>query len=143
MCLTNVFSCFIQVQYYLQLAQQNQQALQQTTQQPQATAIANNAIAGQQQTIQIVQGGGQIQTISVMPTTQLVAPQATAAQNPMAVANTPNTAQQAAPQLALQGLNIQQQQQAQQQQQQQQQLGGIQIVQQIVGPNGEIQQIPV
>ena len=31
----------------------------------------------------------------------------------------------------------------QQQQQQQQQSGGIQIVQQIVTPNGEIQQIPV
>ena len=82
-----------------------------------------------------------------MPGTQLVqaTPQAAAPANPIA---SPSTTQQPATQLALQGLNIQQQQQQQQQQQtqqqqQQQQLGGIQIVQQIVGPNGEIQQIPV
>jgi len=104
-------------------------------------------MGGQQQTIQIVQGGGQIQTISVMPATQLVqtTPQAAAAANPISITNSPNATQQPATQLALQGLNLQQHQQQQQQQQQtqQQQLGGIQIVQQIVGPNGEIQQIPV
>ena len=82
-----------------------------------------------------------------MPATQLVqaTPQAAAASNPISITNSPNATQQPATQLALQGLNIQQHQQQQQQQQQtqQQQLGGIQIVQQIVGPNGEIQQIPV
>ena len=81
-----------------------------------------------------------------MPATQLVqaTSQAAAAANPISITNSPNATQQPATQLALQGLNIQHQQQQQQQQQtQQQQLGGIQIVQQIVGPNGEIQQIPV
>lgn len=74
-----------------------------------------------------------------MPTAQIVqaAPQAPLAATPVAVASSPNAAQQ---QITLQSLNMQQQQQ---QAQQQQQLGGIQIVQQIVGPNGEIQQIPV
>ena len=135
------------MQYYLQLAQQNQQALQQATQQPQSASLGGGAIGGQQQTLQIVQGGGQIQTISVMPATQLVqaTPHTAAASNPISITNSPNGTQQPATQLALQGLNIQQHQQQQQQQQQtqQQQLGGIQIVQQIVGPNGEIQQIPV
>merc|ERR1711973_1081781 len=153
-----------QVQYYLQLAQQNQQALQQSTQQPQPTTLGNNTLlAGQQQSIQIIQGSNQIQTIGgvgVLPTTSLV--QATPA---AAVTNTTQSTNQQATQLVLQSLNLnsltaqqqlqqqqqhqqhqqqQQQQQQQQSQQQQQQLGsGIQIVQQIVGPNGEIQQIPL
>jgi len=81
---------------------------------------------------------------------------AATASTPVAVSNTATQNQQPA-QIVLQGLNIntvaqqqqqqQQQQQHQQQQQQQQQQaqlgGGIQIVQQIVGPNGEVQQIPV
>ena len=72
-----------------------------------------------------------------MPAAQIVqaAPQAQVAATPVAVTSSPSTAQQ---QITLQSLNMQQQQQAQQQQ-----LAGIQIVQQIVGPNGEIQQIPV
>lgn len=91
-----------------------------------------------------------------MPTTQLVqtgSQQATVQANSIAVANSSNSNQQTTPQIALQSINLQQQQQQvqqqqqqvqqQQQQTQQQQLGGIQIVQQIVGPNGEIQQIPV
>ena len=91
-----------------------------------------------------MQGGGQI--LSVMPPTQMVQAQspqqASVATAP--VANTSNASQQQQQpinqqqqQLVLQGINLQQQQQ------QQQQLGGIQIVQQVVGPNGEIQQIPV
>jgi len=128
-----------QVQYYLQLAQQNQQALQQSTQQPQ-TALTNNSslLAGQQQSVQIIQSGNQIQNIGgigVLPTTSM----ATAT-------NTTQSNNQQSQQLVVQGLNLNQQQQLQQQQQQQQQqqLGsGIQIVQQIVGPNGEIQQIPL
>jgi nuclear transcription factor Y, gamma len=140
------------VQYYLQLAQQNQQALQQAAQ-PQTTTLNTSALVGQQQTIQIVQGGAQIPTISVMP--QMLQASSTAnaatASTPVAVSNTATQNQQPA-QIVLQGLNIntvaqQQQQQHQQQQQQQQQQaqlgGGIQIVQQIVGPNGEVQQIPV
>jgi len=125
-------------------------------------------LAGQQQSIQIIQGSNQIQTIGgvgVLPTTSLV--QATPA---AAVTNTTQSTNQQATQLVLQSLNLnsltaqqqlqqqqqhqqhqqqqqqqqQQHQQQQQSQQQQQQLGsGIQIVQQIVGPNGEIQQIPV
>ena len=119
-------------------------------------------MAGQQQSIQIIQGSNQIQTIGgvgVLPTTSLV--QATPA---AAVTNTTQSTNQQATQLVLQSLNLnsltaqqqlqqqqqhqqqqqQQHQQQQQSQQQQQQLGsGIQIVQQIVGPNGEIQQIPV
>merc|ERR1711911_390767 len=113
------------------------------------------------QSIQIIQGSNQIQTIGgvgVLPTTSLV--QATPA---AAVTNTTQSTNQQATQLVLQSLNLnsltaqqqlqqqqqhqqhqQQQQQQQQPQQQQQQLGsGIQIVQQIVGPNGEIQQIPL
>ena len=132
---------FDKVQYYLQLAQQNQQALQQASQQPQATSLAAGTLAGQQQAIQIVQGGAPIQAISVMPTAQIVqTQQASVAAAPVTVASSPNPTQQQAAHITLQGLNMQQQQQ---QAQQQQQLGGIQIVQQIVGPNGEIQQIPV
>lgn len=132
---------FDKVQYYLQLAQQNQQALQQASQQPQSASISAGTLGGQQQAIQIVQGGGQLQTISVMPAAQLVqAQQASVAANQVGVSSSPNPTQQQATHITLQGLNLQQQQQ---QAQQQQQLGGIQIVQQIVGPNGEIQQIPV
>jgi len=119
-----------QVSYYFQLAQQHQQALQQsaggssqtTAQQPQPQ---------QQPQQQVVQAGasGGVQTITVGGNQQ----------------NQMTTQQQQ-----------QQQQQPQQTtpqviQLQPQQMtnsvgpppGGIQIVQQIVGPNGEIQQIPI
>ena len=73
----------------------------------------------------------------MLPTTQLVQ---AAQPSASSVANTQSSTQQPT-RLVLQGLNLNA---ASQQQQQQQQLGsGIQIVQQIVGPNGEIQQIPV
>ncbi|ODN03912.1 Nuclear transcription factor Y subunit gamma [Orchesella cincta] len=100
-----------QVQYYLQLAQQHQQALQATGGGVQILQQGIPATSGVQ-TIQLLQA----------PQTQLV-------QQPQLV--TTQTAQ---------GTTVLQ---LQQPQYQQQQAGGIQLVQQVVGPNGEIQQIPI
>merc|ERR1719495_880871 len=104
-----------QVSYYFQLAQQHQQALQQSAGGSSQTT-AQQPQPQQQPQQQVVQAGasGGVQTITV-------------------------------------GGNQQNQMTTQQQQQQPQQMtnsvgpppGGIQIVQQIVGPNGEIQQIPI
>ncbi|CAL8097423.1 unnamed protein product [Orchesella dallaii] len=106
-----------QVQYYLQLAQQHQQALQAT------------GGGGVQILQQAVPGTAGVQTIQL-----LQAPQAThqVVQQPQLVTTqTP------------QGTTVLQLQQPQYQQQHQQQAGGIQLVQQVIGPNGEIQQIPI
>ncbi|XP_049939559.1 nuclear transcription factor Y subunit gamma-like isoform X2 [Schistocerca serialis cubense] len=116
-----------QVHYYFQLAQQHQAALQQTNQQ---TGSANQA------TIQIVQPG-QVQTVAIpnaaveqvtqvgtnSATTTTVAAQQhqAAAQQPAQVIQLQQTGQVAAAQPA----------------------GGIQIVQQIVAPSGDIQQVPI
>lgn len=98
-----------QVSYYFQLAQQHQQALQQS-------AGTSQVTAAQPQLQQVVQTGASagVQTISVAPNQNQLANQ------PQIIQLQPQQTQQAAPQT-----------------------GGIQIVQQIMGPNGEIQQIPI
>lgn len=99
-----------QVSYYFQLAQQHQQALQQSAGTSQVTA--------QPQLQQVVQTGASagVQTISVAANQN----QNQLANQPQIIQLQPQQTQQAAPQT-----------------------GGIQIVQQIMGPNGEIQQIPI
>jgi len=101
-----------QVSYYFQLAQQHQQALQQSAGTSQVTA------APQPQLQQVVQTGASagVQTISVAANQN----QPQIATQPQIIQLQPQQTQQAAPQT-----------------------GGIQIVQQIMGPNGEIQQIPI
>ncbi|XP_017887870.1 nuclear transcription factor Y subunit gamma-like [Ceratina calcarata] len=108
-----------QVHYYFQLAQQQASANQNVT--------SGNTTA---QPIQIVQpSAGQIQTITCSPVDQ----DSTAATTAQTV--TVQTPQQTS------GQQIIQLQQAQQTPTTQ--TGGIQIVQQIVTPSGEIQQIPI
>ncbi|PSN51093.1 Nuclear transcription factor Y subunit gamma [Blattella germanica] len=136
-----------QVHYYFQLAQQHQAALQQTAQQSSSNTQAATATVP---TIQIVQPAtGQVQTVSVANPNVEQTTTSTAAST-----TTSSTQQQASPaqqnQHTAQVIQLQQQSSnqavvaaQQQQQQQQQQGGGIQIVQQIVTPNGEIQQIPI
>jgi len=125
-----------QVSYYFQLAQQHQQALQSTgnsqtntasvapsqavaqapAQAPQAVQAGNGQQVQQQQQQQVVQAGsaGGVQTITVNSQQgQSVQPQIIQLQ-PQQMTNA------VAPPP-----------------------GGIQIVQQIIGPNGEIQQIPI
>lgn len=142
-----------QVQYYFQLAQQHQAALQQQTPQQQATAQLEN--------IQIVQPGGQVQTV----TTQAIPVQITNAQQTITTATTlqaqaqtndtlqgqvtaapvqttqvqvqvpvTNQVQTAAPQQQV--IQLPQQNAVPQQ-------GGIQIIQQVITPTGEIQNIPI
>ncbi|GLV36335.1 Nuclear factor Y-box C [Carabus blaptoides fortunei] len=102
-----------QVQYYFQLAQQHQAALQQNTNTPQTVSATTVA----QPTIQIVQP--QVQTVQVNPLDTNTGTTSTV---------TPTTSQ----------VLLQQNQTSPQQQP-----GSIQIVQQVVTPNGEIQQIPI
>lgn len=119
-----------QIQYYFHLAQQHQQALSQTgTNSNTNTTSSNGNTTSTPSTIQILQPStGQIQTVQIAsPTDQR---QATTA-----------VAQAVQPQV------IQVQQQPQQAQVQAQAVqaatGGIQIVQQVVTPSGEIQSIPI
>ncbi|XP_050032265.1 nuclear transcription factor Y subunit gamma isoform X2 [Dermacentor andersoni] len=130
-----------QVQYYFQLAQQHQAALQQQQQQ-QPTATLTTA--GQPQ-IQIVQAsGGNAQALTVqnaapsfsMPSVLQVQQVGTAEQQQQA-----QQQQQQQIQLQTQPQVVQLQQPVQTQQVAQQ--GGIQIVQQVINSNGEIQQIPI
>jgi len=117
-----------QVSYYFQLAQQHQQALQQSAGGPSQTTSAQQQQAAPQQ--QVVQAGasGGVQTITVggnqqnQVSTGAVAPQ-----------------QQQQPQTP-QIIQLQPQQMTSTVGPPP---GGIQIVQQIVGLNGEIQQIPI
>uniref|UniRef100_T1JD69 Nuclear transcription factor Y subunit gamma n=1 Tax=Strigamia maritima TaxID=126957 RepID=T1JD69_STRMM len=128
-----------QVQYYFQLAQQHQAALQQQTSTGQAT-VDNNSI-------QIVQQpSGQLQTV----TTQAIPVQMTSAQQTLGTqaqaTNDVANAQVQATQLQVQ-VPVTQAQQTQQviqiPQAQMQQQGGIQIIQQVITPTGEVQQIPI
>lgn len=130
-----------QVHYYFQLAQQHQAALQQTAQQ---------TGAGVQTAIQIVQPPtGQVQTLSVAsPAVEQTTANSVATSS--GTTSSVSAQQQAAAATQSQVIQLQQTNQAAvavaaaaAQQQQQQQSGGIQIVQQIVTPNGEIQQIPI
>ncbi|KAG8224546.1 hypothetical protein J437_LFUL002150 [Ladona fulva] len=151
-----------QVHYYFQLAQQHQAALQQSQQvgTTQATQAIQTSNSGQPTTIQILQPGGQLQTVGVVQS-QGASP---AVQVQHAVQVVQQQQQQQVIQLQAAAAAQQQQQQAaaaaqaqaqaqaQQQAQQQAQAvvnalggggGGIQIVQQIVTPSGEVQQIPI
>ncbi|KAJ9599327.1 hypothetical protein L9F63_010194 [Diploptera punctata] len=128
-----------QVHYYFQLAQQHQAALQQTAQQ------SSSATQAPVPTIQIVQPAtGQVQTVSV-------ANSAVEQTTTSSATNSGTTTSASSQQTGGTAQVIQLQQssgqavvaQQQTQQQPQQQTGGIQIVQQIVTPNGEIQQIPI
>merc|ERR1719266_206560 len=118
-----------QVSYYFQLAQQHQQQLQQNSGSPTQAQQPQSQPQPQQQA-QVVQSGasGGVQTITVNQ------------QQPQVIQLQPQQQQQAQPQ---------QQQQAQAQQQMQPAgaaagpPGGIQIVQQIITPTGEIHQIPI
>ncbi|XP_021921866.1 nuclear transcription factor Y subunit gamma isoform X2 [Zootermopsis nevadensis] len=137
-----------QVHYYFQLAQQHQAALQQTAQQSSSGTQTAAAVP----TIQIVQPAtGQVQTVSVANPAVEQTTTSTAATNSGTTTSVSAQQQVTAatqPQHTAQVIQLQQTNQAAvaavaQQQQQQQQGGGIQIVQQIVTPNGEIQQIPI
>ncbi|NP_001129664.1 nuclear transcription factor Y, gamma isoform X2 [Nasonia vitripennis] len=108
-----------QVHYYFQLAQQQQASANQ--------AVQNNGAASQP--IQIVQPStGQIQTINIG--------------SPVEQETTSSTAQTLTVQSPQQNTG-QQVIQLQQTQQAAAAAGGIQILQQVVTPNGEIQQIPI
>ncbi|XP_063991089.1 nuclear transcription factor Y subunit gamma isoform X2 [Diachasmimorpha longicaudata] len=108
-----------QVHYYFQLAQQQASANQ---------SVQNNGAA---QPIQIVQpNAGQIQTINIGSSVDQES-------------TTTSTAQTVTVQSPQQGGGQQVIQLQQQPQQTSPQTGGIQIVQQIVTPNGDIQQIPI
>jgi len=100
-----------QVQYYLQLAQQHNAALQQST--------------GQ---VQIIQPGGGVQTLQLLQGGQT----AQVIQQPQILGQTLGG-----------GQIVLQQGGAQMFQQQQQQSGGIQLLQQVVCPNGEVQNVPI
>jgi len=111
-----------QVHYYLQLAQQAQQQLQHTTLQPSTSPTSNTTTTpATQNTIQIVQP--QVQTVQV---------NALAEQNNSVTTPTPTTTTQASVVLQQSPASPQQSQG-----------GNIQIVQQIMTPSGEIQQIPI
>ncbi|XP_042858432.1 nuclear transcription factor Y subunit gamma-like isoform X3 [Penaeus japonicus] len=114
-----------------QIAQHYQAVLQQSTANNSSTTAQTTVqqqTSTQPQTIQIVQAGGQVSTVQATGTT----------------ASTTQPQQQTAQIIQLQP----QQQQAQQAAQQQTAAaaaagGGIQIIQQIIGSDGQIQQIPV
>lgn len=156
-----------QVQYYFQLAQQHQAALQQQAPQ-QGTQIENcfDTQNGSSQ-IQIVQSGGQVQTVSAAAQTipvQISNAQSMTTPTTMQVqATSDNQVQQGQLQVQTTQVQVQvpanqlvqdvqtattqagQQQVLQIPQQVQNQVaqGGIQIIQQVITPNGEIQQIPI
>jgi len=104
-----------QVSYYFQLAQQHQQSLQNNT--TTNSQPQQQQIQTQPQQQQVVQSG--VQTITV------------------------NQQQQQQQQSQPQVIQLQPQQMNQSNTTNQPPPGGIQIVQQIIGPNGEIQQIPI
>jgi nuclear transcription factor Y gamma len=106
-----------QVQYYLQLAQQQHAALQQTT--TGGVQILQGGLGGGMQTIQLIQqpGGG---TQAVMQQPQII------------------TQQGGVLQLGTQYHHPQVQSQATATAG-----GGLQLVQQVIGPNGEVQNVPI
>ncbi|XP_047492499.1 nuclear transcription factor Y subunit gamma-like isoform X1 [Penaeus chinensis] len=116
-------------QHYYQIAQHYQAVLQQSTANNSSSTAQTTVpqqTSAQPQTIQIVQAGGQVSTVQTTGTT----------------ASTTQPQQQTAQIIQLQP----QQQQAQQAAQQQTAAaagGGIQIIQQIIGTDGQIQQIPI
>ncbi|XP_042223931.1 nuclear transcription factor Y subunit gamma-like isoform X2 [Homarus americanus] len=112
-------------QHYFQIAQHYQTVLQQSTANSSNTNSQNSVqpTSLQPQTIQILHTGGQTSSIQTAGTN---------------VASTTQT--QPAPQI----IQLQPQaQQSQAAQTQQTASGGIQIIQQIIGPDGQVQQIPL
>ncbi|XP_030762666.1 nuclear transcription factor Y subunit gamma isoform X1 [Sitophilus oryzae] len=105
-----------QVHYYFQLAQQHHANLQQNNSSPTSTT-PTTTVAPPQGTIQIVQP--QVQTVQVNAIENATSSSATdTTPTPVILQSSPQTIPQTAP-------------------------GNVQIVQQIVSPTGEIQQIPV
>ncbi|XP_071552094.1 nuclear transcription factor Y subunit gamma-like isoform X3 [Panulirus ornatus] len=115
-------------QHYFQIAQHYQAVLQQSTANSSNNSSQTNVqpTTVQPQTIQIVQTGGQASTVQTTGTTAVTTAQA-----------------QQAPQIIQLQPQTQPQQSQPQAQQATQQTGGIQIIQQIIGPDGQIQQIPI
>lgn len=119
-------------QHYFQIAQHYQAVLQQSTVNNSSNSSQSTVqqTAVQPQTIQLLQAPGQTSTVQ---------PQTTG------TTATTTTQQQAAPQI----IQLQPQTQPQQTQPQtqtstqQSNSGGIQIIQQIIGPDGQVQQIPI
>ncbi|XP_071552093.1 nuclear transcription factor Y subunit gamma-like isoform X2 [Panulirus ornatus] len=111
-----------------QIAQHYQAVLQQSTANSSNNSSQTNVqpTTVQPQTIQIVQTGGQASTVQTTGTTAVTTAQA-----------------QQAPQIIQLQPQTQPQQSQPQAQQATQQTGGIQIIQQIIGPDGQIQQIPI
>lgn len=115
-------------QHYFQIAQQFQAVLQQST----GNSSTSSQTSGQQQqtsapqTIQIVQAGGQVSNVQTAGTTVASTTQPQQQQTPQIIQVQPQTQQtpQTTPAQTASG-------------------GGIQIIQQIVGPDGQIQQIPI
>lgn len=116
-------------QHYFQIAQHYQAVLQQSSaNNSNSTSQTVQPTSVQPQTIQIVHAGGQTQSVQSSGTT---------------AASTTQPQQQGPQIIQLQAQTQPQQNQAAQAQQSQQSSGGIQIIQQIIGPDGQIQQIPI
>ncbi|KAF5282523.1 hypothetical protein FQA39_LY04930 [Lamprigera yunnana] len=109
-----------QVHYYLQLAQQAQQQLQHATLQPNSSPSTNSSNSTTSpSTIQIVQPQVQTVQVNALETSATATPTTTSAnaQTPVVLQQSPTSPQPPG--------------------------GNIQIVQQIMTPGGEIQQIPI
>ncbi|XP_063869974.1 nuclear transcription factor Y subunit gamma-like isoform X3 [Scylla paramamosain] len=114
-------------QHYFQIAQHYQAVLQSTANNSNSSSQTVQPTSVQPQTIQIVHAGGQTPSVQSSGTT---------------TASTTQPQQQGPQIIQLQAQTQPQQNQAQAQQSQQTS-GGIQIIQQIIGPDGQIQQIPI
>ncbi|KAK8377158.1 hypothetical protein O3P69_013656 [Scylla paramamosain] len=110
-----------------QIAQHYQAVLQSTANNSNSSSQTVQPTSVQPQTIQIVHAGGQTPSVQSSGTT---------------TASTTQPQQQGPQIIQLQAQTQPQQNQAQAQQSQQTS-GGIQIIQQIIGPDGQIQQIPI
>ncbi|GAB6029030.1 hypothetical protein CHUAL_004818 [Chamberlinius hualienensis] len=133
-----------QVQYYFQLAQQHQAALQQQS----PTQIQILQPGGQTQTVNVAQTGGlPVQTIA--PTTLQVQATSNDGQQSVQVSQGVNPTQAQAIQVQAsaggqpQLIQLQQPPTVTSPVAQQAQQGGIQLIQQIVTSNGEVQHIPI
>ncbi|CAC5368144.1 NFYC [Mytilus coruscus] len=132
-----------QIQYYLQLAQQQAQQAQQAQQQQQQTPQATQQVTTQvTQPTQIQLPGGQIQNVIQQPAYQIQTASNTLQQQPQVIQiQAPSVPQQAQVQTVTSNQPTIQQVQVQQQQQQPQQQ--TQVYQQVITANGEVQNVPI
>ncbi|XP_076113480.1 nuclear transcription factor Y subunit gamma-like isoform X1 [Mytilus galloprovincialis] len=132
-----------QIQYYLQLAQQQaQQAQQQQQQQQQTTQPTQQVTTQVSQPTQIQLPGGQIQNVIQQPSYQIQSASNTLQQPQVIQIQAPSVPQQ--PQVQTVPSNQQiQQVQVQQQQQQQQPQQQTQVYQQVITASGEVQNVPI